>query len=933
MKRLILIFSVCLLSLALHAQNEYGKVSPQTADFIKYGNIPVSLYTGQVSVSVPLYHIEDPDFDIPLILNYASDGFKPNKRAGFAGLNWSLSGTGTITREIYGVPDDFKEYETSLGATKGFWQAVKLHPYNQDDIFNFAPGILKDWGNYCTLPQINNCFYDSEPDLFNFVMPGHSGSFMIDNQGKLCANNKGYKIDFSGFTAQTALLDYPLDSQIKITAPDGYVYTFGGSLNSLEFNMNCKPGYGYTPQQKQSRINAWHLTSITAPNGRKLTVNYVNPLDTGAQSPFWFSSRDKKLTATPGDPYTYQATKVVFPESIVVEDTGLRIEFMQSIETCQTFYKESQNYNNRSYQLDGIRVKQDGTTVYTWQLAYENKQHLRFLKEVVQPDGGTYTFEYLHASEYPEYNTKTVVDDFGYWKGASSGIPQAFSLMSQVTYPTGGCTLFTYEPHFYRQRVDTKVTNTSYAANLVRKSGRAGGFRIKKCEDRYKTALNTYSKKSKTYTYATPNTSDESGILLKYRPYTLKANGDTVFIWNDVWTRNYNIEEPHMGYSYVKETLDDGSCIQYKFSDYQTCPDMGSVAYHWIRSIPESTPLSLVSGNATRAASKYSQRGYLLKKSIYNGAGVEQQCIEYTYRQLGFTFQPVPDPSLPEASPGRSVSLRPVAGGAMAMLIKQQTYPLIIEKTTTYFPGATPVVLTKKYAYNAYDQLLQQTENTSMGGTLKTTFSYPTDLYVSSNAANLYTRLVSRNIVNRVIEENHYLGGKLLKGKKRTPKILVNNDVVDASVSARKGSSAYEEHERYEVYDAYGNPVYVVSYQGRQKVLIWGYKGRYLIAGISGVTYSKVSKALGSSPESYSSRSIPDMAKLDSLRSKLPAALITTYTYEPLVGITSHTAPNGEKTTYEYNDKKQLSAVKNHDGKVIKTYTYHYQTSKTGIKL
>lgn len=196
MKRLILIFSVCLLSLALHAQNEYGKVSPQTADFIKYGNIPVSLYTGQISVSVPLYHIEDPDFDIPLILNYASDGFKPNKRAGFAGLNWSLSGTGTITREIYGVPDDFKEYETSLGTTKGFWQAVKLRPYNQDDIFNFAPGILKDWGNYCTLPQIDNCLYDSEPDLFNFVMPGHSGSFMIDNQGKLCANNKGYKSIF-----------------------------------------------------------------------------------------------------------------------------------------------------------------------------------------------------------------------------------------------------------------------------------------------------------------------------------------------------------------------------------------------------------------------------------------------------------------------------------------------------------------------------------------------------------------------------------------------------------------------------------------------------------------------------------------------------------------------------------------------------------------
>ncbi len=167
--------------------------------------------------------------------------------------------------------------------------------------------------------------------------------------------------------------------------------------------------------------------------------------------------------------------------------------------------------------------------------------------------------------------------------------------------------------------------------------------------------------------------------------------------------------------------------------------------------------------------------------------------------------------------------------------------------------------------------------------------------------------------------------GTLLEGKKGTPKILANNGVEDASLSVRKGSNAYEEHERYDIYDAYGNPIHVVSYKGRNTVQVWGYKGCYLIARIEGVTHSEVTAKLGSAPESFSSQAVPDMTGLNALRTQLPAALVTTYTYEPLVGVTSCTAPNGEKTTYEYNAKKQLSAVKDHNGKVVKRYTFHYQ--------
>lgn len=932
MKRLILIFSVCLLSLALHAQNEYGKVSPQTADFIKYGNIPVSLYTGQISVSVPLYHIEDPDFDIPLILNYASDGFKPNKRAGFAGLNWSLSGTGTITREIYGVPDDFKEYETSLGATKGFWQAVQLKPYKQDHLYDFRPGILKNYGPYCALPYVDNCFYDSEPDLFMFAMPGHNGTFMIDSQGIVRASDKGYKIDLSGLTAQTEFLGYPEDSEIKITAPNGYVYTFGGALTSLEYNMNFSPSKDFTAAEKKSCINAWHLTKITAPNGRTLILNYLSGDINSIWSPIWFSSRTKLPITTPNpmDQYTYKATKMVFPESIVIADTGLRIEFRQSVETCKAFYQEFRKYNNPSYQLDAIEVKQGSETVYTCRLSYSEQLQFRFLQQVTMPDGGEYRFGYQHSGIYAEPST-TNVDDFGYLKGLLPSNP--VSLLTKITYPTGGYTLFKYEPHAYSRRVDTEVTNFSFSPGLVNVSGTTNGFRIKSLENYYLIAgANTYSKETKAYTYTTPGTPDDSGILLKYRPYFRRTNGDTIYIWNNVWLQNYNIEEPRIGYSYVKETLDDRSYIQYHFSDYQRCPDRGDVAYNWGASTGIPTPIELVSGNATMAASHYSRRGYLLWKRVYDSSSVEQQRTEYTYRGLFPILMPVPDPDQPMVLPEYCVSLRPVSGGAMAMRIYMETYPMAIEKTTSYFKNAASMIFKKEYSYNSYDRLMQQQESTSAQDILKTTFSYPTDLLDASDPDNLYRNLVNRNIVDRVVEEKHFLGNKFLRGKLTKPKVLPNGGVVDATVSVREGINPYEEHENYDAYDVYGNPVYVRGRNHPPKVLVWGYQGRYLIAEIEGASHYDVSAALGSAPENFSSQATPDMTALNGLRSSLPKALVTTYTYEPLVGVTSRTTPNGEKTTYEYNDKKQLSTVRNHEGKVAETYIQHYKNQFTFIE-
>lgn len=54
-------------------------------------------------------------------------------------------------------------------------------------------------------------------------------------------------------------------------------------------------------------------------------------------------------------------------------------------------------------------------------------------------------------------------------------------------------------------------------------------------------------------------------------------------------------------------------------------------------------------------------------------------------------------------------------------------------------------------------------------------------------------------------------------------------------------------------------------------------------------------------------------------------ALMTTYTYDPLIGKTSEIGPLGQTAIYEYDEAGRLYQVKDDDGNILKQNTYHFK--------
>lgn len=122
---------------------------------------------------------------------------------------------------------------------------------------------------------------------------------------------------------------------------------------------------------------------------------------------------------------------------------------------------------------------------------------------------------------------------------------------------------------------------------------------------------------------------------------------------------------------------------------------------------------------------------------------------------------------------------------------------------------------------------------------------------------------------------------------------------------------------------------------------LWGYNNQYPVAKISNMSYETVVATLGgqAAVDNFTNQATPTVSQVNAFLAPLRAlsgvagAMVTTYTYAPLVGMTSETDPKGQTTYYDYDSFQRLKTIRDQDGMILKTYCYNYAGQSTGCNV
>ncbi len=256
-------------------------------------------------------------------------------------------------------------------------------------------------------------------------------------------------------------------------------------------------------------------------------------------------------------------------------------------------------------------------------------------------------------------------------------------------------------------------------------------------------------------------------------------------------------------------------------------------------------------------------------------------------------------------------------------------YYLKSSEEKTYYDNKVGSVKTNHSYDNKTGYIKETSTLNSLGDQLKKKYIYPST-----------GRLVKENRINGPIQVNQFKNSTPISHVATNYQMFGSN-YLPQTLSSSKGNKALEEEIIYHKYDNYGN-VEEMSINGCAKLFyVWGYHKAALLAKIenyqilSAYQRTIISNIITQSNSEFSQATENSLrTALSILRSSFTGtnAQLTTYTYDPLIGITSITDPRGETFDYVYDNLNRLQLVKDNNGNILKTYEYHL-TRNTGLSI
>lgn len=261
--------------------------------------------------------------------------------------------------------------------------------------------------------------------------------------------------------------------------------------------------------------------------------------------------------------------------------------------------------------------------------------------------------------------------------------------------------------------------------------------------------------------------------------------------------------------------------------------------------------------------------------------------------------------------------------------------------TTDYLDGGSTSI-TKEIVYDANYPLVKQNKILDNTKVLLNKYYYPHNSEVSNGS--YMSNLRSQNRFSEMVKQEAFQDGQ-----KVHTELIKYSDFgglyLPKEIYTAKGSNGLEAGA---LITKRTNDGKILEFKNQDNVyttFIYGYNNNSLIAKIENARYSEVDSWLNSVESkniSYilglSNNETTDSSEntliiwLNKLRnavySRKPNTKVSTYTYNPLVGVTSITDNRGKSMRYVYDEFNRLSLIKDTNNKVLKRYEYNYKNQQ-----
>ncbi len=878
--------------------------TPEASVFEKFINFPPVSGTGIPEISIPLYTLKYKGFSLPVSLSYHAGGIKVNDVATPVGLNWVLNAGGFVSRDIIGLADEYGwfSFDSIKASTSCVFDILK--PYYE--------GV-----------------YDVAPDVYNYFIPGKSGKFIFKSDKSIRKSNcDPVKIVFDEQAKQFIIYDeygneylfLPRENTaIDVTDNHGGIQTASEHLNG-------------------SGLVGWKLDKITLPAGQVISFTYVeyNYLINWYRTSNYYTFLGARVhcsiseEGSSGFSSTQIQNQTFLIESILTPDEKIQFE-----------YRDDNQLSVMKKKLGKISVinRLDNDTIQVIKLnhtKYEGDPRLKltgveFLGQSSTNQAIKYSFNYYPGSLLTMGNCGQ--DLFGYYNGntVEQMIPVnvenrpyfifspanrevnpglvATGVLSEIVYPTGGRSRYTYEAN---------SIGGTYAP----------GVRIREIEFLNSDGA-SFKKNQFEYADLTGYTHLQNDFSNYYSYYQAASGNPPRFRDERQWTSTpifymRNNFEHNTGFFYgevrtksLAGTIVGNTTVE-KYSGYTDIftltPYLRERVYRDINNYNVKKERFQYSNNASAYKGWIPYLSYMFYGYDYcNGNR------EYCQPVMGYTPLNVFSYAVNRLSLDKKVDLEFSNNGNDSVKIETDflynkfqlpikivsTTSVANEKTIRYIHYADDYTLTGLPWLN----LMKENSKYRIGLPIdQRTYRLSNQEYLTEGSLNEY----SEN--GQLLNEYRWFG--------TTPSA---SNIWNSGVFI---STDFQLENSY-LYDSYKNEV-ETKFPSGATTYLWSYNNKYPVAKIENATYVQVSTALGGSfintlALATNQATIGNyLSQLrNTLSANLPAAFVSTYTFKPF-GISSETDQAGKTVYYEYDSFGRLKLIRDFENNIVKKTEYHY---------